>query len=137
MYFSDIELHFCPPPTLRMAVAVAPAPSTASSFHSNTAAVAAASLQTGARQMLIRERSERERRVIGAAKHHVRVNVLVSARTRKLRSDFFEPSEQENRRRPTNDGPTWVGRSWGAASPLDELGILLNGPVGIQTGGRS
>lgn len=110
MYFSDIELHFCPPQTLRMAVA--PAPSTASTFHSNIAAVAVASLQTGARQMLIRERSERERRVIGAAKHHVRVNVLVSARTRKLRSDFFEPSEQENRRRPTTDGPTWVGWSF-------------------------
>lgn len=65
--FSDNDLHFCPLQTLRMAVG--PAPSTASSLHSNTAAAAAASLQTGARQMLIRELSERERRMIYAATH--------------------------------------------------------------------
>lgn len=64
MHFSDNELHFCPLQKLRMAVE--PAPSTASSSHSNAAAVTEASLQTDARQMLIGEISERERQLIYA-----------------------------------------------------------------------
>lgn len=64
MCFSGNDLHFCPLQTLRMAAG--PAPSAACASHSNAAAVAAAWLQTGARQMLIRELSERE---IYAAKH--------------------------------------------------------------------
>lgn len=62
MYFIGNERHFCPLQALRMEVG--PAAVTASSSHSNTAAVAAASLWTITRQMLIGEISKRERGMI-------------------------------------------------------------------------
>lgn len=62
LYFIGNKHHFRP----LQGMEVGSAPATASSSHSNTAAVAAASLWTITRQMLIREISERERGMIQA-----------------------------------------------------------------------